>query len=426
MERKSLFAKKSAQVARPETFALKVESYDTAAKPAVVIGERLDTGEKVSVYLRDDVEYKRNGSKKRSEIADFAAPRKDRQHPGTAVGGILMVQEGTHNGNAVYGARWIQSLSHTPGEAEVFEAVIHVTPVKYGAKSKEFPQGRPYSQMTVMHDGKFGALSDEMADALKLTPPFKVDSVKELQEAVGSLLNDGVGVGVRVSSGEAFDALYVSRKKDQKTEDAVSAFMENVADMAEAIDKGEMTVEVIPYGNLWAGKATLDVMAANKVVQSRLTRFNEVAEGNNGRTYPVSLFRPALVAVRLTKADDEGRKSAYFTHFEPLYNRFPVKGLVNAIAYAESEHLAPVPPRPEDKAGAASQESAPGDVPAEAGSPAAADSGFGSFGGDDFVDEDVMGAATGEPTPAPQPKAEAEPAAEAAPAGRNRYAGRRR
>jgi hypothetical protein len=343
MERKSLFKRESASVVRSQTFAMTVESYDTTKKPNVVMGKRMDNGEAVTVSLRDDIDFQLRGRFKRSEIADFAAPRKDRQHPGTTPGGVLLVQDAHQQSPGVFGARWIQSLSHTQGEAEVFHTTIHVSPVKQSANNKD------YAMMTVLHDGDFSQLSSDMMEKLKITPPFKVESIAELKEALATLLEEGTGVGVRVSNAEGFDAMYVSRKKDVSPQDAVAAFMGNIQDMAGAIDGGELTCEVVPYCNVWAGPATTEIMVKNNVVRSRLERFNEVATGSNGNTYPVAVFRPAIVAVRMTPPNESGERAVFFSHFEPLLTRQPVKGLVNAIAYAFSEHLSPEVPKPEAK-----------------------------------------------------------------------------
>lgn len=416
MERKPLFAKKSASVTRPQTFAIRVESYDTQVKPAVVKGVRIDNDEPVTVYLRE-VDYNRAGRFKRSEIADFAAPRRDRQHPGTSPGGVLLIQEAVPQPNGTFGARWIQSLSHTDGEAEVFVATVHVTPVKRGAGGKD------YALMTILHDADFSRLSQEMGEALKLTPPFKVESVGELKDAVASLLEDRIGVGIRVSNAEGFDALYVSRKKDVTTAQAVDNFMASIAELAPAIDSGDLTCEVIPYGNVWAGPATTEIMVKNKVVQSRLARFNEQGTDRQGNSYPVSVFRPAIVAARMTREDEKGQRAVYFSHFEPLYHRQPIPGLVNAIAYAQTEHLAPIPPKADEGPAAKAAPQAPAPE-AGVGPDAGPDSGHGSFDGG-YVDDDLMGAVGGQDTPMSEPPAEPEPPAAAPAPAPRRYAGRR-
>jgi len=418
--RKSLFAKKPSTVVRNENFAIRVESYDTKSKPNTVKGVRIDNNETVSVFLRD-VEFKSNGTYKRSEISTFAEPRKDRQHPGTAIGGILLVTEAERQANGTYGSRWIQSLSHSDGEAEVFVANIHVGYLKDGS------DGKPHSMMTIIHDGDFGHLSPQMIEAMKLTPPFKVDSVDELKESVGSLLEENIGVGIRVSNGDGFDAFYVSRNKNVTAEQALDGCMANISEIAEAINTGAMTCEVIPYGNLWAGPATTTIMATNKVVQSRLDRFNESFVHQNGKTYPIAVFRPAIVAARMTKEGADGSRSVYFSHFEPLNTRQPLHGLVNAIAHAQTPHLSPEAPKPVTaNSNGAAANSAPqtpsqggDDRPdggqAQQGHQHPQDDIAGSFDGG-FVDDDLIGAAESLSTnqspdiPAPQEPDPARPA----------------
>lgn len=415
MERKQFFAKKTTGGNRPETFAMTVTGYDTKAKPAVVMGTRLDNNEEVSVYLRD-VEYTKSGSFKRSEIKDFAAPRKDRQHPGTVVGGTLLVQEGFNQGENKFGARWIQSLSHTPGEAEVFIGTVHVSHVKRGAKSAEHPDGRPWAMMTVMHDGNFAGMSPEVQDELNITVPFKVDNLAELEEATTDLVKAGLGVGVRISNAGGFDAMYVSRKRDVPVEQSIAEFMQEIGELKEQIESGEFNCEVIPYSTVWAGPKTTDFMVQNKVAASRVRQFNAEVEVN-GKTYTNAMYRPAIVAVRLTEPDEEtGKRAVFFSHFEPLLTRQPAPGLVSALCYAQTSVLSPEVPKPN----AAKEQEAPA---AAAGGFDAGDSDFGSFDNDGLGD-DLVGAASdtsghdiGEDIPEPTT------AALAAPAGR-RYAGR--
>lgn len=389
MERKSLFARRGGNVTRPETFAIVVEDYDTSGNLAErhkVRGKRLDTGEVVDVTLRK-VDYQKKGRNVRSEIADFAAPRKDRQHPGTSIGGTLLVQEAFKQNDGTFAARWIQSLSHTPGEAEVFMATIHVTPVRNGAKTETYPDGRPYSLMTVMHDGNFENISGDMAEILKYTPPFQVNNIDELREALTDLMSDGLGVGVRVKTDDGFDAMYVGRKRDVSPAELVDAFMKDVEPISEAINSGEALCEVIPYANMWAGPTTVDIMVKNEVVKSRIRQFNHESTDGRGRTHPVQVFRPAVVAARMTKPGDNGSRSVFFTHFEPLWTRQPVHGLVTALCYAQTENFAPEPPRLNAPAANAQEPAANGGEPGDG-----MDSGYGSFEGGPS-DDDLMGAA---------------------------------
>ncbi|MFK4705801.1 hypothetical protein ABIC83_002640 [Roseateles asaccharophilus] len=338
-KRTQLFAPRTGN--RPETFAITVKGYNTTAPQPFVTGTRIDTGEDVNVYLRQDVKYKR-GSHKRSEIKDFAATRKDRQHPGTQVGGTLLVQEAFKQPDGTFGARWIQSLSHAPGEAQVFIATAHVSQVRLGKKSQDFPEGRPYAQMTVLHDGNFAHLDEDMAAQLKLCKPFQVNNIEELQQALTELLTDDIGVGVRVIADDGFDAKYVAHRSGDDPVVSVGNFMKDIGGLTEMIDAGTLRVEVIPYTNIWAGPKTTEAMVKNPVMAGRVGRFNVQQQGDQG-PYNVPQYRPTIVAVRF----NETKETAFFSHFEPLITRQPSPGLVNALAHAQTELLAPEVPKPD-------------------------------------------------------------------------------
>lgn len=420
-KRGSIFVKsQSSSGNRPETFAIRVTGYNTQKTPNTVTGFRLDNDEEVSVFLRE-IEQKSNGRHKRSEISDFAAPRKDRQHPGTALGGTLLATEAFQSEKGVFGARWIQSLSHAPGEAEVFIVNAHVSPVKYSKGSSP----KPYSLMTYLHDGNFPAVSEEMANALRLVDPFTVDNTEQLKEAISQMLQDDIGVGIRLSSAEAgFDALYVRHNKENAIDTSIDAFFSSKlsAEIEEMINKGELKCEIIPYSNLFGGPSTVKSMEESPVIRSRVARYNDVKE-SGGREYPVSLFRPTIVAARLSAPDEvTGKRSAYFSHFEPLNTRYPVEGLVTALAYASTEIMSPLPPRPASmgQAPEATPKPAPSGQQQEtgaassSGSPVdAQDSGFGDGASFDAgmppTDDDMMAAAakigstSEESAPAPAP-----------------------
>lgn len=424
--RKSLFDPRPAANAgfsSSENFAMRVDSYDTSSKPNVVKGERLDTRAPVTVFLREDIGVTYKGRFKRSEIADLAAERKDRNHPGTVVGGTLLVQDGQKQGNGTYGARWITPLSHTPGEAEVFHATIHVSPVQ--SKGDKL-----YSRMTVLHDGEFSTLSNEMMEQMLITPPFVVTGGSgQLREALTSLLADGLGVGVRVRDADGFDARLVSRKKDQKPADAVASFFDDIKNQLPLIDSGELTCDVIPYGTLWAGPATLDVMTSSKVVASRLARFNEEAMTRGGKKYFAPVFHRAIVAVRWTKADANGNRAAYFSHFEPLTTQPAIKGLETALCFAQSEDFSPKIPKLESEPESKADGDTRPDTRANTRPDLGADSGFDQFDAGDSLpasDDALMDAAEtmdiGDDMPAANAPI-APPAAPERPA--RRYAGRR-
>lgn len=385
-QRKSLFAK--AVVVRPESFPLRVDGYDTKSAIHTVTGTRLDTGAVVSVSLRD-IDYKSKGKFGRPTIEKFSAERKTLNDPGTVPGGVLLIEEGIQAATGVYSARWIRSLSHSPQEGEVMMVTAHVTPVKTS------PGGKDYSILTFLHDGNIDHLSQDMVDALRLTASGKVSSMDELRTALTEMVSDNIGAGVRIKVGDDFDGLYVAPKKGATPEKSVSDFMDRMPDeVCAAIESGEALCEVIPYGNAWAGPATLGVMTDSATVMSKISRYNDEVVGDDGKARVVQLFRPSIVALRLTAPDTDGKRSAYFTHFEPTYSREPVVGLREAIIYASTAEFSPEPPKPElgrREVSPAPNASAPG-----TGTTPASTSFDAGGAHESHTDDDVMGAASDE------------------------------
>lgn len=384
MERKSLFRPNqnaSGGGNRPETFAFIVDGYDLSGKDHAVFGRRLDGGAKVRVTLRQNIETK-NSEHARAEIADFAAKRGNMLEPGTSEGGILLAQEAFLNADGAHAARWIQVLSHAPGEAEVFCASITVSPVKVMEKVENGRKLTKFSSyMQLVHSGNFDDCSDEVKEALKVTPPFVVDNTAELEEAIAALLLDELGVGVRVSGKVGFDGTFVKfdRKKfhDLKTdaekttfaEAAAKEYVTSIESVAADINSGDLTCEVIPYSTIWAGPKTAQAMKGRPHMQVRVDRFNSVVERPGKAPLNYSVYRPAIVAVRKTSPDPTtGRSSVYFSHFEPLNTMNPVRGISDAIAFAATSVLSPEIPAPQSAANA--NQSAPAAAPA-ANQPAA-------------------------------------------------------
>ncbi len=410
MLNKSLF-KKAAPV-RPETFAIQVQGYDVKSPIHTVSGVRLDTGDPVKVSLAK-IDNPGTGKKKRTEIAQFAAPRKKDQDASTEVGGILMVEQALRQGDGTYSARWLTSLSHHPQEAEVFMATVHMTPVKTG------PKGKPYSLLTLIHTGDFSHLSDDMKDALRIVDPQPVSNVEELEQTLKDFLDNNIGAGVRLKAGDEFDGVTVSPRKDSTSEQVVADFMKTRLDddIKAMLDAGQIQCEIIPYTNVWGGKDTVASLLESQEkyeqsgnhngVSQRIARFNESMIGNNGQPRNVDVFRPAIVAVRFTKEDEQGNRSAYFTRVEPLFTAPPLKGRAAAIKYAQTEFFKPDLPSITRPAA---------DVPA-----ASPQETTESFSGDmDVADDDLVGAAADEPVEAPAPAPAPTPAVRTVP---NRQAG---
>lgn len=338
-QRKSLFAQVQSGP-RSETFPIHVIGYDTKSSVHTVTGTRLDNGEQVSVCLRD-IELKPNSKYPRPSIADFEAPRQFKTDPGTVPGGVLMVEDAQQIADGVYSSRWIRSLSHTPEEAEVMIVTAHCTGLRHS------PKGRSYAGITFLHDGNINHLPQEMLDTLKMTGSGAVNNTFELKNALTEMVTENIGAGVRIKMGDSFDSLYVSARKDVQPEKVVEDFMKRVPQpLADAINSGEALCEIIPFGNVWAGPATVEIMEKSATVQARMDRYFQRVEQAGRQDREVQLFRPSIVAMRLTKPDPQtGQRAAYVTHIEPLFTRPPVQGLREAICYSTTENFAPEVPR---------------------------------------------------------------------------------
>lgn len=401
--RQSLFNAPTARSAPSEAFPIKVMSYNTAdpqESKHTVTGQRLDNGEVVTVSL--GAFTKKPGSAfDRPSVKVLSSPREYRNDPGTEIGGILLVEDASPVAPGVYVSRWLRSLSHTATEAEVMIVTAHVSNVRYSKESN----GKPFASITFLHDGNMDHLSQDMMDALKLTSPGQVTNLDELRGGLMDLLDAGVSAGVRVSNESGFDGMFLSPKQGVSTEERVNEFVDKVfpAELIEQIERGGMVAELIPFSSVWAGPKTVDAMNKNAIVKNRLARYHdqERVEGR-AREYinDVNLFRPTVVAMRLTDADEHGNRAVYFTHFEPMYTRQPVVGLRNAIAHAETELLAPEPDRPDHLESYKSRQRALQESPAatSGNAPAGYDDSA-SFGGEGpgggVSEEEIMAAAGG-------------------------------
>lgn len=348
--RRSLFQAPTRGGQRSEVFPIKVESYDTSSanpREHTVTGTRLDNHEIVTVSLRD-IEKKKGSAFERPSLLNLSSKREFRNDPGTEIGGVLLIEDAQKVAEGVYTSRWMRSLSHNAEEAEVMIVTAHVTPVRY-TKSKD---PKPFASIVFLHDGNMSHLSQDMIDGLNLMMPGKVEDASHLRDCLIEVLSTGASAGVRVSNAEAFDGLYLSPKDGVAVETLVDDFITKSvpAEVLESINNGSMTCELIPYSSVWAGPKTVDAMVKNVTVRNRLERYRDQEEvetqGGGRKVYDVNLFRPTVVAMRLTKPGEDGKRGLYFTHFEPLNTRQPVVGMRNAIAYASTEDFAPVPEAP--------------------------------------------------------------------------------
>lgn len=122
----------------PANIPVRVASYDQSDPDrAVVVGERVDTGESVRVYLEPDTVV-RDAKKKRPEIADFAG----KSRMTTKQGGIIRFDgarpSAVDGETTVYGARWATALQPDPAVGVV--AIAHaraLPPVSFSGRDRQ-------------------------------------------------------------------------------------------------------------------------------------------------------------------------------------------------------------------------------------------------------------------------------------------------
>lgn len=337
----SIFARKQTSNARPETFAITVTSYDARSHNAQdhrVFGRRLDTNEEVSVSLRD-IEYDTTRGF-RADIKTLSSPRTDRQHPGTVPGGTLLVQEAFNN-DGVYAARWIKVLSHEPGESFTFTANAYASNVMTRGEGRN---AKSSAFVSFIHDDSIAMLPEGVRNSLLYTPPFMTENAEDVLNVIEQLLTDEVSVGLRaVAADGTFDAIPVYPVKNKAPREVVDTFVRDTfCHIAEKVDSGELKVEVIPFSTVWAGPKTVQSMATNRSMQSRIGRYN--VPSADGR-YTQRLYRPSLVTVRYSRPNEEnGEQALLITNIEPLNTRTPAYGVEEALKFTKTEFLDPGEP----------------------------------------------------------------------------------
>ena len=342
MERANLFTSPPASQS-PESFALRVDAYDTQSATPAVIGRRIDTGLPVRVFLRRQPGAANEHSVyTRPEISDFAAERVDQSHPGTAPGGVLLAQSAFRQADGSWGAGWIQSLSHTESEADVF--VANCTWLQSRQRSSASGEERePSLFLRFISDGQFDSVSEQGLARLRVVKPFNVSSVAELRDDLLKLIDARMGAGVRILRGDyvdgrfqpsQFDARYLVPRSDISAQDVVGGFMQSVSGAAAAIESGEMRVEVIPFSTVRIGRVAADGLLSAQE-DSRLGAFWR--RDSNDVSAPVTpRYVRSIVAVRHVNPGTGEIVTPYVTHAYPIGTRGAGLSLQDAIRFADT------------------------------------------------------------------------------------------
>lgn len=326
-----------------ETFAILVDSYDldgASAANHAVVGRRLDDGRAVRVKLGE------TPSSRRPTIAQFAAARIEKTDVSTAPGGVLLVQDGNLVRGDEYEARWLKSLSHHQGEAEVLQATAYVYPVQQPKPADRNKVARCVAR--IVHDGDSSQLSQDMLDTIKWIPPQRINSMLALEaELTERMCVQRVGAGIRVRrASERFDGLDLFFRQDQDPSDVIANKLALFDDALRAeIDSGEALCEVVSFSDIWMSRDAAQSVANGKDLNQarRIEQYTLLIDGD---TAPRRLYRPTIFALMLGTNENAGNHYVTWRYAEPLMNRYPLDGLRDAITYMQTAEFSPEIPRP--------------------------------------------------------------------------------
>lgn len=272
------------------TFPVHVTGYDLKSQPNLLIGQRLDTGEQVKVFMRPDP-YAEQRSKQRAEIADFAAPpfdavKREANKSATELGGVIRVDRAFLDKNTgFWNAGWMKPLSHTPSEAQ-----IKVVQARINKPAKNEASGREFFSVDMLETNKARSVSSakELNDAL--TAGFAVATG-------GSPL---VAIRVKDSDGEHFEHIQLTAMVKPEGGYAYPAPPEASAErflktetgtaLLEVAGQEGVTIEVIPGSRTFPGKDTLANLIKNEKL-AEVDKFYRISETENGFTESVIAIR---------------------------------------------------------------------------------------------------------------------------------------
>ena len=345
-------------------FIMEVTGYNLKANPPLMHGIRFDTKEPVSVSLRH-VDGINKGEFKRPEIPDFAKPRKFQNDNGVVPGGMVYVRDLQPTGDNSFSARWINALSHEPGEAEILICTAHYGGVRKGKDKQVNGQtvvGGAYGVTTLLFDGEADHLSDEMRDKLGYIEPFTCSSLDEMRNDLCALAERNLGAGIRLKVGDQFDALNMD---PQLAKDLEGVELEKFVDdfittkfpdnLEELIASGAM-IEIIPYSSVFMGKKSasdsLKKLRSEEAAvaegkdpgrfMNKISRYVSDNDGDGGRGRKNYHYGKSLVALRMSPQKEDGSRALYFTVIEPMFRITETFiGIRDAICYAQTKNFSP-------------------------------------------------------------------------------------
>lgn len=329
-EKRDIFSKAAKPVANTGGgtsygFPFSVDKYDVQNER--IYGKCIMDGTPIVVTLRErDAEAVQKAKYQRPTVAEFAMYDVRGKPPAVATepGGIMMMdsprEAGTIDGIRHITSSWINVLSHYPGEAAVVpEAVIGVHMRDNWARLSILP--------TL-------AMNDEDYAALNVPAPAIHTGMESLRESMIATLKTGATVGIRaISSNGNFDASYLGvRSQEERADPAgiVDEWLKNIEDLAPQMSEG-LRIETIPVASYFVGKETF---AASRT-QRLLKGFSISEAGDRFR----GGYATGVVALMKHKTDGQ------FVNYVSRTGDFIAQNLEDAIGYAQTENLSPVPPK---------------------------------------------------------------------------------
>lgn len=305
------------------TLAIQVVKYNLDGDRPTVVGTRLDTGEEVTVFLRD---YTQGGEFKRPEIADLAGDsRKNRV--ATDIGGILRVDNAYRTNDGSWSARWLSPLSHTPDEATVAIGLARVGDIRLN-KNKE----------------------DYLIASVVLTQSATlVESEAALQETVVNVLGEGANsVAIRLIAEDGVEVVTVRtaiRKPNSREwenlqpADAWNAFAASEVGkvVTEALKTG-LKAEVMSILNLSPGLNTMGGIKKDAEAGRAPSAPYKMGENQFG---PITGYKEAIITVRQRENGD-----LYFTDITPVSRDAAPQSLEDAVAAVKTAAYTPAPAVP--------------------------------------------------------------------------------
>lgn len=300
------------------SFPFEVKSYDL--EHGVIKGVRLDTGDDVSVRMREDA-FSSGREYKRPEVKDFASdPRKSKV--ATDVGGTLRADRCYQEPDGTWNAGWIAVMSHTKDEARILVGVASLeNPAPFVRGGEDAIRARIMVSDSALLAEDRSSMSGAIAEILGEDTPYNAAALRIVDQ-------DGDADAIEVRAHWEKQEGAPSIKDGDK---AAANFLATAvgAAIADVVENGA-SVEVIPMLVLTAGKSTFANM--KKGIESGRSH-NEAYKMGDGIGW-----QDSVIAIR----SYESSGSLYFTEVAPVGRKHLAKDFRDAVLSLNTPHSQPL------------------------------------------------------------------------------------